>query len=94
MQAIVTKYFGPTNTKGSRIKATCAAGSLTVSVDNRWDQTQNHAKAAAMLVAKLGWVPSQGRYAEKWFSAGLPNGDCVHVCGNNDEGFEVEKVEN
>ena len=30
MQAIQTKYIGPTNTKGARIKAFCAAGSITI----------------------------------------------------------------
>jgi hypothetical protein len=32
-QAIETKYMGPTNTRGSRIKATAAAGSVMVPFD-------------------------------------------------------------
>ena len=31
MQAIQTKYIAPTNHRGSRIKAWCAAGSKTIS---------------------------------------------------------------
>lgn len=31
MQAIITKYLPATNTRGQRVKATCARGSLTVS---------------------------------------------------------------
>lgn len=29
-QAIVTKFLGPTNYRGSRVKATCQAGSVTI----------------------------------------------------------------
>jgi len=92
MQAIVTKYLGPTNTKGSRIKASCVAGSIIVSRDQRLTAEQNHQMAAGALVAKLGWVPELGRYAGRWFSAGLPNGDMVHVAGNDDESFTVNKT--
>lgn len=34
MQAIVTKYLGPTNVRGSRIKAACDRGSITVPYDH------------------------------------------------------------
>ena len=34
MQAIETRYLGPTNTRGSRIKATAAAGSITIHYDD------------------------------------------------------------
>jgi hypothetical protein len=33
-QAIVTKFLGPTDHRGSRIKATAEAGSITVSWDH------------------------------------------------------------
>lgn len=57
MQAIQTKYFGPTNTKGSRIKATCAAGSITIGYPHEVEHGQPaHRKAAEALAAKLGWV--------------------------------------
>ncbi|RPJ32014.1 MAG: hypothetical protein EHM17_07525 [Verrucomicrobiaceae bacterium] len=55
MQAIQTKYFGPTNTKGSRIKATCAAGSLTIDYPHELSGQACHRKAAEALAAKLGW---------------------------------------
>jgi hypothetical protein len=56
MQAIQTKYLGVTNTKGSRIKATCAAGSITIPYPHELGQGQPaHRKAAEALVAKLGW---------------------------------------
>lgn len=55
MQAIQTKYLGPTNTKGSRIKATCAAGSVTISYPYDLSGMDCHAAAAKALVDKMGW---------------------------------------
>lgn len=55
MQAIQTKYLGPTNTKGSRIKATCAAGSITIIHPHELSGQAAHRKAAEALVAKLNW---------------------------------------
>lgn len=54
-QAIVTKYIGPSNTKGSRIKATAAAGSVTLHIDNALNIEENHAKAAQALANKFKW---------------------------------------
>jgi hypothetical protein len=54
-QAITTKYLGPTNHRGSRIKANCAAGSLTIGWDDRWNQERNHIQAAMQLAKKLNW---------------------------------------
>lgn len=55
MQAIQTRYFGPSNVRGSRIKATCAAGSITVGYDHALNSEKNHEAAAIALIAKLGW---------------------------------------
>jgi len=55
MQAIQTKYFGPTNVRGSRFKATCAAGSVTVSMSYPLTLEQNHREAALALCVKLAW---------------------------------------
>lgn len=71
MQAITTKFLGPTNFRGSRVKATCQAGSLTVSWDHALDSEANHDVAARMLAEKLGWVaPHYGRLV----GGGLPDG--------------------
>lgn len=53
MQAIQTKFFGPTNTRGSRIKATCWLTSITVSYDHSANAEENHAAAIETLVSKL-----------------------------------------
>lgn len=54
-QAIETRYLGPTNTKGGRIKATAWAGSITVPYDHALSPEKNHAKAAFALIADMGW---------------------------------------
>jgi len=54
-QAILTKYLGPTNFLGSRIKATASAGSITVSYDHALSTEENHRHAARMLQQKFQW---------------------------------------
>lgn len=54
-QAITTKFLGPTNYRGARIKATCWADSVTVPYDHALNRDANHDPAAAALIAKLGW---------------------------------------
>lgn len=54
-QAITTKYLSPTNVKGSRIKASCQAGSITLHWDDRLNSTENHRYAAIALASKLEW---------------------------------------
>ena len=73
MQAIVTKFIAPTNTKGSRIKATCQAGSVILHWDHALNPEGNHAAAAEALLAKLEWNGN-------WISGQLPDGSSVWVC--------------
>jgi hypothetical protein len=67
LQAIVTKYLGPTNVRGSRIKATAAARSLTVHRDDSLGIEENHARAAQQLAELLEW-------RGKWVMGGTPDG--------------------
>ena len=60
-QAIETKYLGPTNTKGGRIKATAWAGSVTMPYDHALNAEDNHRAAALLLQTKYGW---QGTFAQ------------------------------
>ena len=57
--AIFTRYLGPTNTKGSRIKASARGLSVTVPLDYALDLVERHEKAARELLAKLGWQDRQ-----------------------------------
>ncbi len=79
MQAITTKFVNPTDTKGSRIKATAEAGSVTVAWDYDLNTEGNHTAAAKALCAKLGWVPAaDNRYTET-VAGYLKAGHYVHV---------------
>lgn len=54
MKAILTKYHGPTNTRGSRISASDGDGNrVTVPYDRA--ARYPHDAAALALCAKLGW---------------------------------------
>lgn len=70
MQAIVTKYLGPTNFRGSRVVAKCQAKRISVSWDDALDVDGNHAAAANQLVSELGWT----NYG-KLVGGGLPGGE-------------------
>jgi hypothetical protein len=67
-QAIVTKYIGPTNTKGSRIKASCEAGSITIQYPSQLSEVDAHKEAFVALAKKLDW----DKYT--WHVGGLKNG--------------------
>ena len=65
-QAIQTRYFGPGNVRGSRIKAFAEAGSVTVSYDYALNASENHLAAAKALASKLQWDGT-------WVGGALPN---------------------
>lgn len=77
MQAIQTRYFGPSNVRGSRIKATCAATSITVGYDHALNSEKNHEAAAIALIAKMGWQD----VVDTLHGGQLKNGDYVLVMG-------------
>ena len=57
MQAISTKFLGATDSRGSRIKATCEGGSVTVSYPyEKRSGAEAHSVAALALCAKMGWA--------------------------------------
>ena len=58
MKAIQTKYLGPTNFKGSRIKAyDCDNNQITIPYpyDISWEEDK-HKKAAMAFMEKMGWT--------------------------------------
>ena len=71
-QAIVIKYLAATNTKGTRIKASAKAASVTVPLDYDAGHEQRIRKAVDALFNKLEW---SGEY----IVGCLPNGDYVAV---------------
>jgi hypothetical protein len=73
MQAITTKYIGPTNFRGSRIKASCPAGSITLPYDYS-ENDGGHYLAAVALIKKLGWQEHG-----TWYRGDTSTGH-VYVC--------------
>lgn len=83
MQAIITKWIAPSNVRGSRVKASCDAGSITLHWDDALGVDSNHHKAALTLCAKLGWT---GKLA----SGGMPKaGYCYAFVTRNGKRAEV-----
>jgi len=70
VQAIETKFLGPTNKRGSRIKASADAGSLTVAYDTGESDYDNHFEAAAALGDQFGWF----EHGELLVAGGVGNG--------------------
>lgn len=82
-QAITTKFLGPTNSRGSRVRATSEAGSLTVAWEHALNVTENHRAAAEKLAKKLEW-------AGLWYGGGTSNGFVwVRTVQGVDCSFEV-----
>jgi hypothetical protein len=73
MQAITTRFLGPTNSHDARIVAKCQAKRITVLWNDDIGIEENHRAAVAALVRHLGW---QDR---AWHLGGLPGGGYVAV---------------
>ena len=72
MQAIVTRYLGPTDYRGARIKATADAGSVTISYPYELSGEACHRAAADALLVKLGWNVENGYRPFRLVGGGLP----------------------
>ncbi len=72
--AIVTRFIGPTDTKGPRVSATARPGRCRVIVgwDHRKEELNNHEAAMRALVKKMDW--DDGEYV----SGQLPDGSWAH----------------
>ena len=85
-QAIETRFFGPTNHRGARIRVRCQARTMFVAWDYSLGIDHNHDAAARELAEKLEW---RGR----WFGGGSASGSGnVYVNAGNDNAaaFVVE----
>ena len=58
-QSIETKFFGPTNFKGTRVQAKACAATVYHNWDHALDSYGNHENAAKALASKLGWEYSR-----------------------------------
>lgn len=97
MQAITTRYLGPTNHRPSRIIAQCNAGRLVVSWDYALNIEDNHGAAAQALIAKLGWTTKRWPTSPLSWAMGsidhTPKGGYVHVPIHGFNVFSVDGVE-
>jgi hypothetical protein len=68
-QAIVTKYHGPTNSRGSKVSATSQAGRVYFTYDHALTTDENHHAACRKLASAMGW-------GDEWIPGWTPAGDC------------------
>jgi hypothetical protein len=78
-RAIFTKYLGPTDFKGSRIKAyDQERHSVTIGYDHAGTDTDRHDEAALALLEKMGWPTgnlARGGTKEGFVYVFLPEGE-------------------
>jgi hypothetical protein len=86
MQSIQTKFLSATESKGSRIKAKCARGSIVIPYPHELTGDETHRAAVLALVTRfLDEDESKGKPRETNFwnrtfvSGSLPDGSMAHV---------------
>jgi len=72
-QSIVTTFYGPTNTRGSRVKATSDAGSVWMNWKHELNCSENHQQSDLALAKKLGWRGT-------WVGGSLPKNAGYAFC--------------
>jgi hypothetical protein len=85
MQAIVTKYIGATNARGSRIKATAKRGSIVVPYPHEINSGDVHAYAAQKLCALFaaedlkdyGTPITKNPWSKAFVSGSMPGSNCT-----------------
>lgn len=86
MQAITVKYIGPTNTRGSRLKAICERGSITISYPYDASGDEKYWRAASTLIEKFigedtkkyGTPPEENPWRGPW-ACGASSKETVFV---------------
>lgn len=68
MLAITSKYHGPTDTSGSKVRATVNGKSAAVPWASELDSEPNHRAAVVALCDKLGWD------ADRFFGGAMTDG--------------------
>jgi len=84
-QAIVTKYIGATNTRGSRIKATAERGTLSIPYPHEINSGEVHAYAAQKLcemfaaadLAQYGIPITKNPWSRSFVSGAMPGSGCT-----------------
>ena len=86
MQSIQTKFLPATESKGSRIKAKCARGSITIPLDYGLSGDDIHRAAVLALVTRFldedssKGTPRETNFWNRSFVSGsLPDGSMAHI---------------
>lgn len=86
MQSIQTKYLPATDSNGSRIKAKCARGSITIPFPYELIGDETHRAAVHALVNRFlkedeaKGIPRETNFWNRAFVSGsLPDGSMAHV---------------
>ena len=88
MQAIITKYLGPTNSRGARIKAKCERGSITIPYPHEANTGEDaHRVALQALINKFVVEDEKERgtpvianpWSRRMVTGQVPSGEYVHV---------------
>jgi hypothetical protein len=86
MQSIQTKYLSATESKGSRIKAKCARGSIVIPLDYGLSGDDIHRAAVMALVIRFldedasKGTPRETNFWNRAFVSGsLPDGSMAHI---------------
>lgn len=83
MKAIQTRYHGPTDRSGARIRANAGKNSATIPYPYELSGEACHAQAALALCAKLEWKGDL-------IGGGLEDGSCVFVFAEDAGGQRYE----
>lgn len=73
MIAIKSKYHGPTDTRGSIVRASANGRSAQLPWASEIGSEENHYRAVVLLCRKLGWD------ADRFFGGNLESGEWVWV---------------
>lgn len=86
MQAIITKYIGPTNSRGARIKAECERGKIFFPYPYELSGDECHRAAVDALTAKFakedaaaGAPMHRNYWLGEYVTGQIPSGAYVHV---------------
>ena len=87
MQAIITKYIGPTNSRGARIKAECERGKIFFSYPYELSGDACHRAAVDALTDKFakedakrnGTPKDRSAWKAPYVTGQIPSGEYVHV---------------
>jgi hypothetical protein len=86
MQSIQTKFLSATDSKGSRIKAKCARGSIVIPLDYGLSGDDIHRAAVMALILRFldedeskGTPRETNFWSRAFVSGSLPDGSMAHV---------------